>query len=336
MSLTVVVPVHNGITTLPRCVAALEASTLPEGRWDLVIVDDGSTDDSAAWAREHGLEVRQVADGPLGPAAARNLGARGSTRDVVVFVDADVCVSPQTLERFASLFEERPELGAAFGAYDDQPEHTGFVSQYRNLYHRYVHLHGAGPAETFWAGCGAVRRSAFEASGGFDEIRFPRPQIEDIELGYRLRASGWPIELDPELECRHLKAWTLGGVVTTDFRDRGVPWMALLLGGNHPPSLNIDRAERIKTVAVGATLLALPWAAWIRSALPLLVGLLVLLAVTASNAGLYRWFARRRGSGFALGVVPLNTLYYATSFMAAVFGTVVYVGGRLSGRRPRP
>ena len=57
------------------------------------------------------------------------------------------------------------------------------VSQYRNLLHHFVHQHGHAEASTFWAGCGAIRRAAFDAVGGFDAARFPRPSIEDIELG---------------------------------------------------------------------------------------------------------------------------------------------------------
>ena len=76
------------------------------------------------------------------------------------------------------------------------PRLQGVVSQYRNLLHHFVHQHGNSEASTFWAGCGAIRRSVFEEMGGFDEQRFPTPSIEDIELGYRLRQAGHRILLD--------------------------------------------------------------------------------------------------------------------------------------------
>ena len=80
----------------------------------------------------------------------------------MVFFDADVLVRPDTLTRYAVLFANEPTVAAAFGAYDDRPTEPGAVSQYRNLLHHFTHLSNAGEAYTFWAGCGAVRRSCQE------------------------------------------------------------------------------------------------------------------------------------------------------------------------------
>src|SRR5262249_55051857 len=127
-----------------------------------------------------------------GPASARNAGARRARRDVLVFVDADVVIAPGSLERLARMFDERPSVAAIFGAYDEQPADPGFISQYKNLAHSFVHQASAGKAETFWAGFGAVRRDAFFAVGGFDE-RFTRPSVEDIDLGYRLTRARYEV-----------------------------------------------------------------------------------------------------------------------------------------------
>src|ERR687894_766679 len=94
--------------------------------------------------------------------------------------------APDELSRIEAAFADDPGLTALFGSYDDRPEAPGAVSGFRNLLHHHVHQGGAGPARTFWAGLGAVRRDAFVAAGGFDEGRYPVPSIEDIELGMRL------------------------------------------------------------------------------------------------------------------------------------------------------
>jgi hypothetical protein len=178
---------------------------------------------------------------------------------VLLFVDADVVVHGDTLRRVLDAFDADAGLGALFGAYDDAPAHPSFLSQYRNLLHRYVHLRGAGQADTFWAGCGAVRTDAFVEVGGFDAARFPRPQIEDIELGYRLRDAGHRIEIRPEVQAKHLKRWTFAGMLRTDLLDRGVPWMGLLLerrsGAGDGRNLNVGRLEKLKTGLVGLGLL---------------------------------------------------------------------------------
>src|SRR5262249_14448614 len=143
------------------------------------------------------------------------------------FLDADVCVHADTLARIERHFSEHPEVAAIMGSYDDRPASAGVVSQFKNLFHHYVHQHSRTDAGTFWAGCGAVRAAAFTAVGGFDET-YTRPCIEDIELGIRLRRQGQRIELDHDVQVTHLKRWTLGNLVTTDVRDRALPWLLLM------------------------------------------------------------------------------------------------------------
>jgi hypothetical protein len=69
-----------------------------------------------------------------------------------------------------------------FGSYDDSPPAPAFTAQYKNLIHRYYHQRPRREASTFWAGCGAVRRSVFLGLEGFDVERYRVPSIEDIEL----------------------------------------------------------------------------------------------------------------------------------------------------------
>ena len=324
-------PVLNGVGLLERSLTALEASDLDPDQWELLVVDDGSTDGTADLVAARGHAVVRVPDGPKGPGVARNLGVTQAKGALIVFVDADVLVHADVLSRFVRLFDERPEVGAAFGTYDDHPTEPDFLSQYRNLYHRYTHLVGAGPAETFWAGCGAVRRDLFVELGGFDVERFPRPQIEDIELGYRVRDAGWEIELDPDIEATHMKRWTFKGMVRTDLLDRGVPWMRLLLESPRTNSLNVRPAERIRTGLVGlscllvglAVILLEPWLA--------LIAMLPLAALVASNLRVYRWFARRRGPLFGIAVVPFNILIYFVSGLSVVIATLGHLMARPSG-----
>src|SRR5438093_12125542 len=159
-SLSVVVPVRNGGRDFERCLQRLRDSLLTD--FELIVVDDGSTDDSAELARRAGaIVVRNPT--PQGPAAARNLGARAATAPRIFFLDADVAVHPETLGRALVRFETDPGLSALFGSYDDDPAAPGLVSQYRNLLHHFVHQHGVfvdeiRPAHTFGTACGTIRR----------------------------------------------------------------------------------------------------------------------------------------------------------------------------------
>jgi GT2 family glycosyltransferase len=280
----VVVPATDEPAGLSHCLAALEAS---EHRPDELIVQ-----------REPAY---------CGPAAARNLGAASTTADVLVFVDSDVEVHPDTLTRIRERFSADPALTAVFGAYDDDPADPGLTSRYRNLLHHHVHAGAAGEAETFWAGLGAIRRDAFEAAGGFDADRFPEPSVEDIELGMRLRRQGARIVLDPGIRGGHLKAWTLRTMVATDFRRRGVPWALLLLrDGGGSTALNLGwrrRASAAALVALLGTLLARR---------PRLAAA-ALLASLILDRDLYALLARRGGPQLLLAGIGLHQLHQLTA-----------------------
>ncbi len=314
--LSVIVPAHQGVSVLPQALAALAASDLPRRCWELLVVDDASTDGTGELARQWADRVVSLTGRPRGPAYARNRGAEIAAGEWLVFIDADVAVHRDALRRFAEAVASDPGMDALFGAYDDAPVAPGFLSQYRNLLHRYTHLMSAGPAETFWAGCGAIRRSVFVEVGGFDERRYQRPQMEDIELGYRLLDRGCRIVIRPEIQGSHLKHWRLLGSLRTDVFDRGIPWVLLLLERRslaRSATLNLKRGERAKGLLAGSAVVLLLAAGILRRPLLAIVALLILLGVALSNLPLYTWFARQRGPLFALGVVPLNLGYYLLS-----------------------
>ena len=261
-----------------------------------------------------------------GPASARNAGARRAESEILVFVDADVIVHPDAFTRIRAAFSGDRELVAVFGSYDDRPEAPGVVSQFRNLLHHHVHQQGAGPASTFWAGLGAIRRGAFVEIGGFDEARFPRPSIEDVELGMRLAARGARIRLDPDLRGTHLKRWTLAEMLRTDVVRRGIPWVELLLRSRSGSrALNVGWRHRLGALA------SLALAAGVLGRRPR-TSIAALSALLGLNAGFYALLARRRGCVEAVAGVPLHAVHY----LAAVISVPLALGRLLfSGLRGR-
>lgn len=327
--LSIVVPVYNDPGNLADCLKALRTAMIPG--CELIVVDDGSPDEACATvARQAGATVIRL-ERNAGPAAARNRGVAAATGDIVFFVDADVAVAPDAVQRVADAFAECPELGAVFGSYDDTPRAPAMVSQYRNLLHHWVHQQGHEEASTFWAGCGAVRRACFLEVGGFDALRFRRPAIEDIELGYRLCRRGYRIRLDKHLQGKHFKSWTLTSVIRTDILSRALPWSRLVLeGGGAPNDLNLKLGQRLSGVLVLLALAALALAP-IRPVL-LWVTAATLAAVTVMNWPLYRFFLARRGVWFLARALPLHWLYY-------LYSTLTYLAIWIevhARRAPRP
>jgi GT2 family glycosyltransferase len=313
---------HNGADYLKRSLDALNASDCRAK--EIIVVDDASTDGSVDEVLRRGIKVVRLKKN-LGPAGARNAGAKKASGDVLLFVDADVVVRKDTLSRVAGFFERDPGAAAVFGSYDDAPEHGGFVSQYRNLLHHYHHQRAAPDAFSFWAGCGAIRKSVFEEVGGFDEERYPYPSIEDIELGWRIRKHGGRIALDKGLLVKHLKGWGFASMVRTDILRRALPWSRLILEtGSMPKDLNLKAAEKASAFLVLLSIiLMITTVASIgmgrsfgASAMALAASLSIFFYL---NRPLYSFYAQRRGPAFAVKVVPLHALYYVYSASAFAY-----------------
>lgn len=299
-----VVPASHRPPTLGACVDAIEAAKRP-GDEVLVITEPGGTS----------------------PARLRNVGAMQAAGDVVTFVDSDIVVHADALERLRAAFDEDPELVAAFGSYDDSPP-GGTVAMFRNLLHHYVHRSAPGPATTFWAGLGAVRRDTFLAAGGFDDRRYPRPMLEDVELGLRLTDDGERIMLMPEVTGTHLKTWSLRQMARTDVRDRGVPWTRLLLERRRVPAvLNLGWRHRLSALSLAL----LP----VLAVLGVLVGVLACAAAfVALNARFYALLVRRMGVARGIAGVGLHAVHHTLGIAALGMGIAAHL--RRSHALPRP
>lgn len=321
MNLSVIIPVHNAAEFLPQCLSALAASSRPAD--EIIVVDDASTDASGAIAQAAGARVISLPGAARGPARARNRGVTVAKDDAFVFFDADVTVHPDTLARIENYFAAQPDLAAVFGSYDDAPPARGLVTLYKNLLHHYVHQHSARDAATFWAGCGAIRRAAFEALCGFDES-YRNASIEDIELGLRMKRAGMKIWLCPDIQVAHLKHWTFLGLLRADIFDRAVPWTRLIAREkNLPRDLNLNWASRASAALVWVALIALGAVFFDARSAWMAVG--ALLTVGAFNRDLYFFFARRGGVLFAIGAMGLHGLYFLYS--SFVFGAVLLTRG---------
>ncbi len=324
MTLAAIVPVHNGARHLDRCLAAL--TDLRDPAVELIVCDDGSTDESAAIAQARGARLVRLPKNQ-GPSAARNAAARETRAEILLFVDADVEVHADAAARVLRRLREDATLDAVFGSYDDTPAEKNFCSEYKNLLHHFVHGASAGRVSTFWTGLGAIRRSAFEASGGFDErLRC----MHDIELGYRLTDAGRAIRLDAEIQGKHLKRWSLASLVKADIFCRAVPWAKLLLQRQTLANeLNLKTSQRASALLLAAALLLGPLCL-ARPAL-FLAPAALLATIAWINRPLYRFFLERRGPTFAVRAYLMQLLYYAYSgaaFLACAANHLLRPAGR--------
>lgn len=320
--ISVIVPVHNGLHVIGRCLKAIRLSTYRN--FEILVVDDCSTDVTPQLVKNLGIQCLQTPR-KIGPAGARNLGAEHSVGEILAFVDADVLLSPKGLGIIAEAFAQNPNLAAVFGSYDDEPACSTFISQYKNLMHHYVHQSSPEQASTFWAGCGAVRKRIFQIVGGFDETTYTTPSVEDIALGLELTTRGYRIRLEKRLTGKHLKQWTMSSLLRADIFGRAVPWTRLILkSGQVPRNLNLDYRSRISAVLIGLLLgIGLLFLAFAGVRRNLLSSAMFGVAITCTallvlNCDLYRFFWRKRGLLFAARAIAVHWAYYLYSGLTFV------------------
>ena len=322
MDVEVVIPAYNAVATVGR---VLDAAIAQAGREHVLVVDAGSTDATGTAATDRGVRVVRL-DQRAGPALARNRGAQAATADVLLFLDSDCVPHDDVIDRVRAAFAADGGLATLTGSYDDSPPEQGFFSQYMNLRHHLTHQRARQADATFWAGCGAVRRATFLDAGGFDAARYETPQIEDIELGLRLRRAGARLRLDPALQVTHLKRWTLSSVLRTDLYDRALPWSELIVeDGEVPADLNLRWSQRVAAALAAPTLaavVALVVAAAVGAWWVVAAALLVAAASWITNRDLVSFFASRRGLVFALGGWLFHQVHLLVAAGAFAFVTL--------------
>jgi glycosyltransferase involved in cell wall biosynthesis len=327
--ISVIMPLYNGVDFIQLSLPPLIAMQRRGDICEVIVVDDGSTDDGAEIAIELGVRVVST-DGRLGPGAARNQAARIAHGDILWFVDADVVVHEDAAKYLYCGFLDS-SIVAVFGSYDDRPPAQGFFSQYKNLVHHYYHQRANEEARTFWSGCGAVRRDAFLAEGGFDVEQYKYPSIEDIELGHRLLMAGGRIQLARDLQCTHLKVWHFGNLVHTEIFRRAIPWSRLILTSTGiPDDLNVGIAEQVRAIIAGLLLLSIVLVSLGLAGASLLVP--IALLTTIANKDILAFFYSRRGLWFAIAGLLFHQAYYLYSSSAFAFVVVEQAWIRTRGR----
>lgn len=317
-TISIIIPVYNGGDSFRRCLESIaKTSATP---LETIVVADGDTDGSSELAEKyHNVKVIRLPQSK-GPATARNRGAKEAKGDILLFIDADVEISPQTITQVSLVFQENPNIAALIGSYDETPGSQNFLSQYKNLFHHYTHQQGSEEATTFWGACGAIRREIFEKIGGFDES-YRRPSVEDIELGYRLKKAGYQIKLCKHIQVKHLKRWEAISLLRAEFFYRALPWTALILNRRQMANdLNLNWTNRLSVILIYLLLLALIATYWWPPSLA--ITLLLAITLIVINRRVYQFFLTQKGSLFTLKVIPWHFLYFFYSGLAFAIGLI--------------
>ncbi len=304
-----IVPARDAEATLARTLAALRQQDL-DGEYEVIVVDDGSLDGTAALARVAGVPVKVLTQARLGPAQARNRGVAAARGEVLAFCDADVYPTPAWLRagidalQAADIVQGRvlPDPQAALGPFDRSIWVTFEVGLFET-------------ASLF------VRRATFDQVEGFQEWIRPRgggkALAEDVWFGYRARRLGATSTFCPEALAHHAvfrRSWR--EYVLERRRLRYFPAMAARIPELRRTFLHRRVFLNPRTLRLDLALLALATGTALRSPVP--------LAGTVPYLRTVRRHSRR-----AEVAGPAPAVVAAADLAADVVGLAALLGGSM-------
>ena len=237
-SLTIIIPVYNASNTILQCLESIQVSLnsnpLPM-EVDIVIVNDGSTDNTAitvdSWARSNcDYPLRIIEQCQQGPSAARNTGAAVTKKDWLLFMDADVVLEQNTLDNLMNNVPDSTEIFGKNGIPIPWVPDGNWTTQYINCSLRYQLLQHGQRVNTCFTSCCLLSRAAWEKLGNWDQTRISR-YSDDIQSRWFL-PSGCIVQ-DQTVQFTHLKYVSLHGALKHRFN----------LGFHFRSSLHINKTK---------------------------------------------------------------------------------------------
>jgi GT2 family glycosyltransferase len=242
VAISVVVPTYNRALKLARLLAALSSYPPPDGGFEVIVIDDGSTDQTASAVQGVDLPVIYEHQANGGPAAARNRGWRKASAPIVAFIDDDCVPDPQWLPELLKAFLANPAVAGVGGSI--RALRPGFLHRFVTAERLFDHGRDDEVVRFLVTGNAAYRRAALVEVGGFDETM--RPSAEDTDLSYRVRDAVGPLMVCESAAVEHEFSGTWRVLFETYFRaGRG----RAMLSARHP-ELSVSAGAQ-KVVALG-------------------------------------------------------------------------------------
>ncbi len=201
VKVSVIVPVYNAREFIGKCIEALIDQTFQHDNYEIIVVDDGSTDRTNDIVKNY--PVKYIYQENHGPASARNNGADKAKGEIVIFTDSDCVPDKNWISEMLKPFEY-PDVMAVKGAY--RTEQRSIVARFAQLefeerFEMLEKVESIDMVDTYSAG---FRKDVFLKMGGFD-TSFPVANNEDTELSYRMSERGYKMVFNPAAIVCHLK-----------------------------------------------------------------------------------------------------------------------------------
>lgn len=323
--ISVILPVYNDAQYVREALESIRASIFAD--YELIVVDDGSDDGSRAIIEEFLPDLLIVNETNKGHHYSRNLAARKAQGEILFFTDADVSLQNDTLEKIHRHFTGKHEYDAVIGVYQLPSGDTNICSLYKNAWIRYSYLIASDNAQWFFTAIGAVRSSAWESVGGFDDRLTLKNGGGDVDFGRKLVKQQCRILLDKTIECAHRKRFTLKSLLANDFnRAYGYASVWLKRWNRSAPLqqgfANISPGFIISSLLAAAMFLAAIAGAVCPAAM--YVNLLIVVIYCIANRDFYRYIMQSYGLRIMWLTVVLMFADHLVCFAGVVRAAIGY------------
>ena len=206
MKFSVIIPGYNSEKTIDSCLQALFSQSVPKEHYEIIVVDDGSTDATAKIVQTYPVIYHHQEN--KGPAVARNQGAELAKGKIILFTDSDCVPDHYWIHEMVSLFIKDPKISGVKGAY--KTKQKGLTPRFAQaeFEDRFTMLEKSDFIDMVDTYSAAFKRKVFLKAGGFDPS-FPVANNEDTELSYRLASTGHLLMFNPLAFVYHTHPGTL-------------------------------------------------------------------------------------------------------------------------------
>ncbi|MDP6563782.1 MAG: glycosyltransferase [Alphaproteobacteria bacterium] len=330
--ISIISPNYNGEATIGTCLAAAFASR--HANFEVIVVDDGSTDNSVAAIREYPCLLIRL-DRQGGTSRARNIGALHARGDILFFTDADCILDLATLSTAAAAAAAHGPDVVIGGTYARTAYEDTFLGNFQAGFINHYETRNADNPDYIAGHAMIMDAGTFRDSGGFTENFLA--VIEDVEFSHRLRRAGCRLVMNPDIEVRHIFNFSLRRSLANAVR-KALFWThySLANGGALGDSGTASVELKVNVLATALCLvLALSFLVTGNAILPLAVCCVMALNLTVSR-GLFMAFHARRGFRFtAAAAAYYVSLYPVAVGLGAACGMLRFLWFRCLGRQLR-
>jgi len=210
--ISAIIPVYGESDTANSCIRSLLGQTVHD--IEIILVTSDLTDKTPFVAKEYPIEIVDL-KGEFTASKARNRGAKGASGDILVFIDADIVLERDSIQKTLD-FITGTKVDAVSASYTDNVQGFNFCSRFQTFFLNYRHsfIPRDKNVNFIFSSFFAIKKKVFDEAGGFDE---ELDAYEDVELGYRLAQEGYSCRLDADNRVTHLKRYTHLGLLKDYF-----------------------------------------------------------------------------------------------------------------------